>query len=86
MKLLKHLKDIDIFSQPVVTYQTSRDKKNNKKAFSDSHGSVHGGILTIICFLVTFGYISSEFLHMIRGDSDHYNQRIKTNTFEDGLE
>ena len=86
MKFLKHLKTIDIFSQPIVSYQTSRDKKNNRKEFSDSHGSVIGGLLTIICFVVTFGYISSEFMAMINGESDNYNQRIKVNTFEDGLE
>ena len=67
---MKRLKGIDIFSSNIQTYQTSREKKSNKKTFSPDHSSVFGGMLTIVCLTVTIAYLSNEFSTMFAGDKD----------------
>ena len=79
------LKSIDLFHQPVHTFITSREKKNKTKKFSDSHGSVFGGILSIICVISTYTYLHFEIGNMYSGTNDFYGSRIITNTFEEGL-
>ena len=48
IKSLKWLKQYDIFVSEVPTFVTSRNKKTNQKTFSDNHGSIMGGILSLI--------------------------------------
>ena len=57
MPSFKFLKHLDLFSTQVLTYTTSRDKKSNDKNLSESHGSIIGGILSIVCAMCTIGYL-----------------------------
>lgn len=75
----KFLKGIDIFSQPIQTFVTSRDKKTNQKSFSTDHGSILGGLVTIICAITTFTYLALEITKMCKGQNDNYVTVILSN-------
>ena len=77
---MKKLKKIDIFAQPMFTFSTNRNKKTNKKSFVMYHGSIFGGILTLVFAAITIGYIYHELLEMIRGNRDNTNYEIITNS------
>ena len=79
MKNFKFLKQIDAFPQPIQTFVTSRNKKTNQKTFAADHGSILGGSLSLICYMVTFIYISNELIKMIQGQMDTYSQMIYQN-------
>ena len=80
MKFAKKLKKIDIFGTPVPTFLTYRDKNGNK-SFSENHGSNLGGLLTIICVMVTLGYLSYLYGNMMSGQADSINKVDVTNDF-----
>ena len=63
---------------------TSRDRLNNLNSYKDSHGSIFGGILTIICYLSTISYLITETNKMMRGEYDNYNIQTRPNSFQDG--
>ena len=71
--LIQFLKNLDIFSMPIETYFTSHDRKNKTKEYKDAHGSAFGGILTLVCFLVTAIYLVEQFIIMLAGENDNYN-------------
>ena len=82
MPSIKFLKNVDLFSTPVQTFTTSRDKKSNNKSFSEDHGSILGGILSVVCFVCTISYLASMFFSMINGHLDNFNSRTKGNSFD----
>ena len=82
MASFKFLKNIDLFCTPVQTFTTSRDKKSNHKSFSEDHGSIIGGFLSVVCILCTMSYIISLFLNMISGSSDNFNTQVTSNNFD----
>ena len=86
-KLLKRsLKKLDIFGQPTQIFSTSRNKQTNARRFESQHGSIMGGILTIIFAISTLWYLISEFDKMITGEYDNYNSSLETNSFEEEQE
>ena len=70
MKSLKLLKKIDIFATSIKTYLTSRDKKLDKKSFSDVHGSIIGGIISLSFFLVSILFFLSFYKNMMNRSHD----------------
>ena len=78
---LKFLKQLDIFESEVKIFSTSRNKLTNEKTYAKSHGSILGGILSIIFFISTGYYIKHLYVQMESGMKDNYNNQIKTNTF-----
>ena len=81
---MKFLKTIDIFSQPVETFLTSRNRKEKSKEYKDTHGSIFGGILTIVCLITTFSYLAFSFVEMMNGENDNYNIQTRPNNMKDG--
>jgi hypothetical protein len=81
---LKFLKKLDIFQTEVQIFSTSRNKVTNEKTYAENHGSVLGGILSIICFLSTSYYIHNLYFDMISGNQDNYNNVLETNIFNNG--
>ena len=77
------LKQFDIFSQPVELFMTSHDKTSKEKKFSDSHGSVFGGVLTIICYATSFAYLQIEYHKMMSGENDKVNIQSMHNPMTD---
>ena len=74
--MLKFLKKLDIFETPVVFYSTSRNKKTNEKKFEQNHGSIPGGLFTLITRGCTLYYLYYLFSNMNKGTFD-----IITNKF-----
>ena len=68
MKALKFLKTIDIFSLPVNTFYTSRDKKLNEKSYHIYHGSKLGGCLTLFFGIVLLSTFAHKVVQMFSGD------------------
>ena len=81
---LKFLKNLDIFQTEVQIFSTSRNKVTNEKTFAENHGSILGGILSIICFFSTSFYINVLWGDMESGSQDNYNNVLETNTFGEG--
>ena len=71
MKHFKNLKKFDIFGTQVQTFITSRDKKLNKKTFETSHGSIYGGIISILFIVISGWYLYTLFQNMINGNKDN---------------
>ena len=67
MKHFKNLKNVDIFGTPVKTFLTSRDKKLNKKSFMEVHGSIIGGIISILFIAASVFYLFTLFSNMMNG-------------------
>ena len=66
----KFLKRLDCFGTSVETFVTSRHRETSKKSFESKHGSILGGILTIICGIVSSIYLSRLYSEMVGGDQD----------------
>lgn len=64
---LKFLKKFDMFQTEVQIFSTSRNKATNEKTFAESHGSILGGIISIICLVSTSYYIHNLYIDMISG-------------------
>ena len=64
---LKFLKNLDIFETEVQIFSTSRNKLTNEKTYAVNHGSILGGILTIVCFISTSFYINVLYMNMESG-------------------
>ena len=72
MKNLKQLKHLDLFSTSTEIFLTSRDhKKQYKKKFQASHGSIIGGIISIVFLVVTVWYIIELYANMMSGQNDN---------------
>ena len=54
----KFLKRLVCFATSVETFVTSRHRKTSVKSFESKHGSILGGILTIICGIISSIYIN----------------------------
>ena len=72
--IISFLKNLDYFKMPIETYFTSHDRKNKKTEYKDAHDSAFGGILTLVCFLVTAIYLVDQFIIMLAGENDNYNR------------
>lgn len=70
IKSLKWLKQYDIFVSEVPTFVTTRNKKTNQKTFSDNHGSIMGGILSLITTIATIVYICTQINMMMSQNYD----------------
>ena len=77
----KFLKKHDHFSAPIKTFVTHRDKDTNMKNFSEDHGSILGGILTVLCGLYTVVYVVNEVIKMNNEYYDTYSKNLHTNKF-----
>ena len=82
--VLKFLKNLDFFKTEVQIFSTSRNKLTNEKTYAENHGSILGGIWSLICFILTSSYINLLYMDMISGSQDNYNNVLETNTFGDG--
>ena len=71
MKAFKNLKKIDMFGTPIQTFLTSRDKNLDKKSFSETHGSICGGIISIVFAAVSLFYLFTLYANMINGSQDN---------------
>ena len=60
LSALKWLKQYDMFVSTVPTFLTSRNKKTNSKTFSESHGSIIGGLLSLFTYIATIVYITVQ--------------------------
>ena len=67
MKHFKNLKKLDMFGTPVKTFLTSRNKKLNKKSFMEVHGSIVGGIISILFIAASIFYLFTLFKNMMNG-------------------
>ena len=76
---LKLIKKLDLFAQPLFTFNTNRNKATHKKNFAIEHGSIVGGLLTLLCGLCSISYILYEILSMNNGEYDNINQILITN-------
>ena len=79
MKQLKLIKKLDLFSLPVYTFFSSRDKKQNKKSYHLYHGSIAGGVLTILFILVLLGNLTSIILKMFSRELDNTKSSLQMN-------
>ena len=79
--LKKVIKKLDIFSQPVQTYFTSRNKKTNKKSYKLFHGSTAGGLITILFITIIIGYLIDRILGVVNHNDDIYKANTFTNDF-----
>ena len=61
-----------MFSYTQDIYITSRNKKD-KDSYEDSHGSLFGGLLTIIWYIIVISYLNVETRTMLSGKYDSYN-------------
>ena len=75
---MKSIKNIDVFAQPIFTFNTNRNKKTNKKEHTIKHGSIVGGILTIICFVCSISYFLFNIVKMNSGSYDSYYANVET--------
>ena len=75
---MKSLKSIDVFAQPIFTFNTNRNKKTNVKEHTIKHGSIVGGILTIICFGCSLSYFLYNIVKMNSGSYDSYYSNLET--------
>ena len=75
----KLIKKADIFSLPVNTFYTSRDKKINKKTYHIFHGSTVGGLLTILFVIVLAYVLQLKILKMFSGELDITRHELYTN-------
>ena len=78
-KKIKYLKNIDYFATPVKTFLTSREKKTDSKSFSQTHGSILGGILTIIFAIISIYYSFNLFNSMNSGSQDSIKHEVENN-------
>ena len=86
MKHFKLIKKLDLFSLPVNTFYTSRDKKVNKKTYHLYHGSLAGGFLTLMFAIIIFGNFLNLTVKMFKGDADFHKVDLELNemkTIED---
>ena len=82
MDLIKTLKKFDLFSLPVNTFYTSRDKKSNKKSYHIFHGSQQGGCLTILFGMTLTFILVEKMINMFSGDLDITRQETFTNPMD----
>ena len=73
------IKKIDLFSLPVNTFYTSRDKKQNKKRYQQYHGSTAGGLLTIVFIMVLVVNIIPLVFKMLSRELDEVISRVVQN-------
>ena len=66
----KFLKRLDCFGTSVETFVTSRHRKTSIKSFESTHGSILGGVLTIICGIISSIYLFKLYSEMVGGDQD----------------
>ena len=85
IKVLKYLKQLDVFKQPTYTFSTERNKYTNEKKYPRKHGSSIGGVLSIVFVICVIAYTSSELNSMSKGKYDNYHSYIKTNPLTEEL-
>ena len=83
MKFLKPLKQIDLFATQVQTFLTSRDKTLDKKSFSETHGSIFGGIISILFVSVSTWYSVTLYQNMVNQSQDNITAISSNVDFED---
>ena len=63
--MFKFLKALDIFRQPTYTFSTERNKYTNEKKYTRKHGSIIGGVFSIIFVICIVAYSLSEINNMV---------------------
>ena len=84
LKYLKKHRHLQL--EPVEMFMTSRNRNNNSKDFKDSHGSLFGGILSILFLIATMTYLVSETNQMMLGSYDNFNIQSRPNSFQNGYD
>ena len=84
--LLKIIKKLDLFAQPIFTFNTNRNKKTHEKKFTIKHGSFVGGLVTILCASCSLMYFSHNIRNMYGGSYDHQYSNIQTNHMKNGFD
>ena len=70
MQFLKLIKKVDLFSLPVNTFYTSRDKRLKKKSYHIYHGSTQGGCITLVFGFTLLASLVFQIVLMFSGDLD----------------
>ena len=84
--LLKLIKKLDLFAQPIFTFNTNRNKKTHEKKFTIKHGSFVGGLVTILCATCSIMYFLHNIRNMYNGSYDHQYSNIQTNHMKNGFD
>ena len=74
--IIKIIKQLDLFAQPIFTFNTNRNKKTHEKKFTINHKSFVGGLVTIMCAVCSVSYFVHNTRNMTNGSYDAFNSNI----------
>lgn len=86
MLISQLLKKIDFFKEYVEPFITAYDKKTCGVKYEVKHGSVVGGVISVLFFGATAGYLMYLFTVMYSYNKDVTKTAVLTNNFEAGFE